>query len=105
MVSIRAVERTKEIGIRKVLGARVHHIINLLTRALLVQISVSTLLGIPVSFWLVRLYLDRFDDKFLFSWWHYLLPVVAFLLIIVLTVTSVVIRATRTNPADSLRTE
>jgi len=105
MVSIRAAERTREIGIRKVLGARIHHIISLLTRTLLLQVAVSTMLGIPVSFWLVRIYLERFDDKFSFSWWHYLLPIVAFLLIIALTVTSVVMRATRTNPAESLRTE
>jgi putative ABC transport system permease protein len=105
MISNKAVEKTKEIGIRKVFGARKHHIARLLLSATVVQVSVATLTGIPLAHYLIGLYLEKFSDKVPLQWWHYGVPLLMLLVIMFCTVVSVLLKASKRNPVESLRYE
>jgi putative ABC transport system permease protein len=105
MITNRAVEKTKEIGIRKVFGARKHHIARLLLSATLMQVLVATLIGIPLARYLIGLYLAKFSHKVPLQWWHYGIPLLILLLIMGCTVASVLLKAAKRNPVESLRYE
>jgi putative ABC transport system permease protein len=105
MISNKAVEKTKEIGIRKVFGARKHHIARLLLSATVVQVTVATLIGIPLAHYLIRQYLEKFSDKVPLQWWHYGAPLLILLLVMFCTVVSVLLKASKRNPVESLRYE
>jgi putative ABC transport system permease protein len=105
MISNKVVEKTKEIGIRKVLGAQVHQIGYILLNTTIKQISLSTIIGLPIAYYLTRQYLQKFSDRITLQWWHYAVPVGLLLLIMLATIASVVWRAARTNPVESLRYE
>jgi len=105
MITNKVMEKTKEIGIRKVLGARMHQIAHLLLNTTFRQIVVANLVGIPIAYYLVTQYLEKFSEHLTLQWWHYVLPVVLLLLIMFSTVAMVLLRAARTNPTESLRYE
>ena len=105
MISNKALEKTKEIGIRKVLGAQIHHIAQLLLNTTTVQILVANIVGIPVAYFLVKEYLEKFSEHVDLQWWHYALPVCMLIIIMFLTITSILLKAARTNPTESLRYE
>ncbi len=105
MISNKVLESTKEIGIRKILGATLHSIAGLLLKNTIRQIVIATLLGLPIAYYLVQEYLQKFQDRISLSWWHYLLPVFVFLIIMLATITTVLINAAKANPVDSLRHE
>ena len=105
MISNKVLESTKEIGIRKVLGATLHQIAGLLLKTTVRQITIATIIGIPIAYYLVQEYLQKFSERITLSWWHYLLPVFIFLVIMLATITTILINAAKANPVDSLRHE
>jgi putative ABC transport system permease protein len=105
MISNKAVEKTKEIGIRKVFGAQKHHIARLLLSATVVQVTVATLIGIPLAHYLIRQYLEKFSERVPLQWWHYGVPLLVLLLVMFCTVVSVLMKASKRNPVESLRYE
>ena len=105
MISNKVLESTKEIGIRKVLGATLHQIAGLLLKTTVRQITIATILGIPIAYYLVQEYLQKFSERITLSWWHYLLPVFIFLVIMLATITTILVNAAKANPVDSLRHE
>ena len=105
MITSKAVEKTKEIGIRKVMGAQLHQIAQILLNTTAKHIMVATAIGIPVAYYLTQQYLQKFSARITLQWWHYAVPVGLLLLIMVATITSVVWKASRTNPVESLRYE
>lgn len=105
MISNKAEEKTKEIGIRKVLGAKMHQIARLLLATTINQIAIAAAIGIPVAHLLVRGYMEKFSDRVPIEVWHYATPVLVLLIILLLTVTDTLRKAVNANPVDSLRYE
>ena len=98
-------EKTKEIGIRKVLGARLHQIANVLLTTTVKQIVVATVVGIPIGYHLTQLYLEKYSERIALEWWHFAMPILILVVIMFSTVASVLWKAARTNPVDALKYE
>ena len=103
--SNKVIAKTKEIGIRKVLGAGMYQIAQTIISTTSRQVIVANMVGIPIAYYLVEAYLERYSERIGFQWWHYALPVALLLLIMFVTIAGVLIKATRTNPVESLRSE
>jgi putative ABC transport system permease protein len=63
------------------------------------------LIGLPVAWYLGQQYLERFSERIELQWWHYALPILVLVLIMLATVGSVVWRAARNNPVEALKYE
>ncbi len=103
--SFTIVQRTKEIGIRKVLGASVSSITALLSQDFIRLILVAGLIALPIAYFAMQQWLANYAFRITISWWMLLLPVAAVLLLAMLTIGFQTIRAARANPVDSLRYE
>jgi putative ABC transport system permease protein len=102
---INAVNRTKEIGIRKVMGARVHNIFVLLNRQYILLSLIAYTLAIPFSWWVMNKWLSDFQFKITMGWELFFLSITAGLGIALLTVSYHAIMASFTNPAETLKYE
>jgi len=98
-------QRTKEIGVRKVLGASVSNILLLLSKDFLKLILVANLIAFPVAWWIMNSWLKDFAYRSALSWWIFLLAAVVALLIAIVTISLQTIKASIANPVKSLRTE
>lgn len=98
-----AEQRTKEIGIRKALGATVSTIILMLNKQFTVLVFIAMFIAIPVSYFGIRQWLDQFAYKIELEMWMYLAGGVAALVICLLTVAFHSFKASRTNPAETLK--
>ena len=105
MIMQRILLKTKEIGVRKIMGARLHHIGSLLLSSTAKQMAVALITGIPLAWYASQQYLHRFTDHIDIHWWHYLIPVLINCVIMLLTISLLLVRATSTNPVESLRHE
>lgn len=105
LVSYAMESRTKEIGVRKVLGASVHSILALVSREFLVIIVGASLVALPVSWWLMREWLSDFAYRVPLGVQTFLLAAVMSLVIAFLTISIRTWRTARANPVDSLRSE
>ncbi|MEK6481243.1 ABC transporter permease [Catalinimonas sp. 4WD22] len=100
-----ATQRTKEIGIRKVLGASVSNILTLLSRDFIKLIIIASILAIPLAYWVIQKWLENYAFHFELSWWLLLAPVLVLIIITLFTVSFHTIKAAFTDPAKSLRYE
>jgi ABC-type antimicrobial peptide transport system permease subunit len=98
-------QRTKEIGIRKVIGASVTNLIVLLSRDFLKLIGLAILIAVPISWWGSRKWLENFAYKTSLSWWIFAAGGSALLLIALLILCIRTLRAALANPVNSLRAE
>jgi len=107
LASYSTLQRTKEIGVRKVLGASVGGIVGLLSKDFLVLVGIAFLVATPVSYFLMKGWLDGFAYRIsiLGAWWIFLTAGVAAFLIALLTISLQAIRAALMNPVVSLRSE
>lgn len=105
LAAFSAEQRTKEIGIRKVLGANVLNIVGLLSKNFLVLVLISSLIAFPVAWWAMNNWLDDFPYRVNISWWIFGIAIIAALLIAFITVSFQSIKAATSNPVKSLRTE
>ena len=105
LVTYAAEQRMKEIGIRKVLGARVSGIVGLLSKDFALLIGIAALIAFPVAWWLMYKWLQTFAYRTGISWWIFLVAGVSALVIALLTVSVQTIRAAVANPVKSLRSE
>ena len=95
--------RTKEIGIRKVMGASVSNIVHLLTREFLVLVTVAFIIAAPLSWWVMSNWLENFAYRIELSWWIF---AVAALIVIPLALFAVgfqTIKAAIANPVNSIK--
>lgn len=105
LASYSIIQRTKEIGIRKVMGASVSSIINLLSKDFLLLVLISFLIAAPLAWYLMSGWLKDFAYRIDINWWMVAIAGVIALLIALLTISYQAIRAAITNPIKSLRTE
>ena len=98
-------QRTKEIGIRKVIGASVSNLIFLLSRDFLKLIGLAILIAVPISWWGSRKWLENFAYKTEISWWIFAAGGGILLLIALVILCIRTLRAALANPVESLRTE
>ena len=103
--SLTAIQRTKEIGVRKVLGATLRSILGLMSRDYIVLLFISIVLAVPVAWWIMDGWLQGFAYRIPLSWWIFAAPSLAVVTIALVTVSVHTLRAARTNPATSLRYE
>jgi len=100
-----AEQRTKEIGIRKVLGASIQGIVRLLSKDFLRLVIIAFVVAVPVGWYFMNKWLQDFAYRISISWWVFLIAGIAAMLIAVVTVSFQAIRAALNNPVDNLRTE
>ena len=100
-----AAQRTKEIGIRKVLGASVAGITGLLAKDFMKIVLVSFVLASPIAWWAMNTWLDDFAYRVDLQWWIFALAGVGAVVIAFLTVGFQSVRAALANPVRSLRSE
>jgi putative ABC transport system permease protein len=100
-----AEQRTREVGIRKVLGASVFTLWRLLSREFLVLVTLSLLIGGPVASWIMHGWLNNYHYHANMSWWIFAATAAGVILITFLTVSYQAIRAALINPVKSLRSE
>ena len=100
-----AEQRTKEIGIRKVLGASAASIINLLSKDFLKMVIVAFVIAAPAAGFFMHRWLQGFAFQTELSWWIFLVAGGAALLIALLTVCVQAIQSAVANPVDALRSE
>jgi len=105
LASFTTIQRTKEIGIRKVLGATANMIVGLLSAEFLKLVLISILLAIPFAYWVGNSWLEEFAYKISLNAWLFIICGLASIAIAFATVAYQSIRAAFTNPADSLRYE
>ena len=100
-----AEKRTKEIGIRKVLGASVNNIVTILSTDFLKLVIFSLVIAIPISWFASKKWLDNYPYRITLSWWMFAIVCGLVVVIALTTVCFQAIRAAMANPAKSLRTE
>ena len=105
LVTFTAEQRTKEIGIRKVLGATVPNVVGLLSKDFLKLVIIANVISWPLAWWVMNKWLQDFAYRINISWWIFLLAGLAALLIALITVSFKAIKAALANPVESLRTE
>ncbi|MGF6929866.1 putative ABC transport system permease protein [Chitinophaga sp. W2I13] len=98
-----AEQRTKEMGIRKVLGASIQGIVRLLSADFIKLVAIAFVIATPFSWWIMRKWLQDFVYRVNFSWWIFLAAGLAALLIALVTVSFQAIRAALASPVRSLR--
>ena len=98
-------QRTKEIGVRKVLGASVTTILLLLSKDFIRLVLIACVFAIPVSWWVMNNWLADFAYRVPMSWWIFAIAGGAAILIALLTVSFQAAKAALMNPVKSLRTE
>jgi putative ABC transport system permease protein len=100
-----AEQRTKEIGIRKVLGATVTNIVGMLSKDFIKLVLISFAFATPIAWWFMNKWLQDFASRIDLSWWIFALTGITALLIALVTLSFQAIRAAISNPVKSLRTE
>jgi len=105
LAALAVVNRTKEIGIRKVLGAPVSTIISLISKDFLKLVIIAFLIATPLTWWLMNKWLQDYVYRVKVEWWVFGLSGVAIVFIALLTVCFQAIKAAISNPVESLRTE
>jgi putative ABC transport system permease protein len=105
LAAFTAEQRTKEIGIRKVLGADVGNIVAMLSRDFLKLVLISNLIAWPLAWWAMSRWLQDFAYRIDLSWWVFALAGLIALFIALFTISFQALKAALANPIKSLRTE
>ena len=105
LTAFMAEQRTKEIGIRKVMGASVMSIVSLFTNSYVRLLLISLVIAIPAGWWIGIRYLQNFAYRISLPWWVFALAALITVVITVLTVCIQAIKSATANPLDAIKTE
>ncbi len=105
LASFTAEQRTKEIGIRKVLGASVLNLWGLLSKEFVVLVGIAFFMATPIAYYFLSNWLQQYDYRTDISWWIFAVSGASVLVITLLTVSFQSVQAALMNPAKSLRSE
>ncbi|MEX6686526.1 ABC transporter permease [Danxiaibacter flavus] len=105
LASYTAIKRTKEIGVRKVLGSSVENIVLLLSKDLLKPVLLGTLIAVPLGYFVMQKWLQSFAYKVDIHWWMFAIAAMIAVMIALFTVSVQAVKAALANPVKSLRTE
>jgi putative ABC transport system permease protein len=105
LASFTAEQRTKEIGIRKVMGASVPSLVGLMSKDFSVLVIIAFVVSSPLAWWGLTSYLECYTIRTTIGWWVFPLTGLIALLFALLIVSTQALRAARANPASSLRSE
>lgn len=105
LASFVAEKRTKEIGVRKVLGASVYNLWRMLSKDFVILVVISCLIAIPVAWYYLHHWLQKYEYRTAISWWVFAVAMGGAMVITLLTVSFQAIKAAIANPVKSLRTE
>jgi putative ABC transport system permease protein len=105
LVTYAAEQRTKEIGVRKVLGASIGSIVTMLSRDFARLVLIASIIAFPLAWWAMNQWLQDFAYRVSIAWWVFALAGIAAILIALITVSFQAIKAALANPVKSLRSE
>ncbi|CAN5273315.1 hypothetical protein BH23BAC1_BH23BAC1_34390 [soil metagenome] len=98
-------QRTKEIGIRKILGASIPEIVRSLSMDFVGLVILASLVALPLAYALLNRWLENYATRIELSWWIFIIPLFIVAIITILTVASQTLKAALANPVESLRDE
>ena len=98
-------QRTKEIGIRKTLGATVNNLVLLLSREYLLLVGTACLVSLPFAWWLMSSWLEEYSFRIDLGWWFYVIPILFVVGLALFSIISKIFGTVKTNPIESLRYE
>ena len=105
LISFVTVQKSKEVGIRKVLGATVQHIVYLFTKDFVILLAVAFIIAAPLGYYFMQQWLADFTYKIELSWWMFALSASTGFVVAGITISFQSIKAALANPVDSLRSE
>lgn len=105
LTSFVAEQRTKEIGVRKVLGATVFNVWNMLSKDFIKLVIISCFIAVPIAYYVMNGWLQEYPYRVILKWWIFALAMLGAMGVTVLTVSFQAIKAAKQNPVKSLRTE
>jgi len=105
LASFTAAKRTREIGVRKVLGSSVQNILLLLSKDLLKPVLLATIIAMPIGYYCMNKWLQNFAYRTTLHWWIFVLAAVLTFLIALFTISFKSLKAALANPVKSLRSE
>ncbi len=105
MASFMAEQRVKEIGVRKVLGASVFSLWRMLSKDFMVLVLIALVIATPLAYYFTHQWLLNFHYHSDITWWIFAVTGISAMLITILTISFQALKAARTNPVKSLRTE
>lgn len=105
LTSFVAEQRTKEIGVRKVLGASVFNVWNMLSKDFLKLVIISCFIAMPISYYVMNGWVQEYPYHINLKWWVFVLAMLGAMLVTVITVSFQAIKAAKANPIKSLRME
>ncbi|MDP9081123.1 MAG: ABC transporter permease [Bacteroidota bacterium] len=105
LVTFTAEQRVKEIGIRKVLGAGIHHIVNMLAKELVLLVLIAAVVATPLAWMAASKWLQSFEYRTSIHWWVFAAAGLAAMLLAFITISVRSVKAALANPVKSLRSE